>query len=301
MLARLAKTIGLIAGIAAAGAPALREHRLRAPGFADFLVVDGATVWVTNRGRVEHWSRRGKLAQVALPQPCGAMAILAESLWVADCARGALTRIDLRGARPTVSIATGVANRDGETNVVAGDGAIWVASDDRGVIARVDPGRNAVVATISVDPGTWYLAYGAGSLWAVSARGQSLQRIDPKTNRVVGKTGLGREPGFLAVGEGGVWVQEQGDGSVARIDPASGRLIGRVKIGATLKWGDIDAGGGKVWLRTTEDQTLVVIDPGAMRVEARLGPPSGSGAVRYARGGVWTSAHDKETLSWWSC
>jgi hypothetical protein len=29
-----------------------------------------------------------------------------------------------------------------------------------------------------------------------------------------------------------------------------------VKVGAVLKYGDIDTGGGKVWLRSTEDQTL---------------------------------------------
>ena len=38
---------------------------IQVPGFADFLAVEGKTVWATNRGRVEHWSKEGKLAQVA--------------------------------------------------------------------------------------------------------------------------------------------------------------------------------------------------------------------------------------------
>jgi len=113
-------------------------------------------------------------------------------------------------------------------------------------------------------------------------------------------TPLGKQPGFLAAGEGGVWVQEQGDGTVARIDPATGEVSGRVKVGEVLKYGDIDTGGGKVWLRSTEDQTFVVIDPKTLAIRARVGPLAGSGGLRYAPMGVWTTAHDKHTLSFWA-
>jgi DNA-binding beta-propeller fold protein YncE len=94
-------------------------------------------------------------------------------------------------------------------------------------------------------------------------------------------------------------VQEQGDGTVARIDPRTGKVTGRVKVGETLKYGDIDTGGGRVWLRTTKEQTFVVIDPQSMRVRSRLGKASGSGALRYTSAGVWTTAHDNHTMSWW--
>lgn len=281
-------------------AQAHEEQVIEVPGFADFLAVDGNSVWATNAGRVERWSRKGKLAEVAMSRPCGAMTIMAGSLWVADCEENALVRIDTRTARKTATIPTGIANRDGELNVAAGAGSIWVASDnDVGKVSRIDPATDTVVATIPVDPGTWYLAFGHGSLWAVSAKGHSIQRIDPKINAVVKRTALGKQPGFLAAGAGAVWVQEQGDGTVARIDPSTSEVTGRVKVGDVLKWGDIDTGGGKVWLRTTEDQTFAVIDPQSMKVRARVGKAEGSGALRYTRAGLWTSAHDKHTLTWW--
>jgi virginiamycin B lyase len=291
-----AAAVAAIAMPAAAQAP---EQVIDVPGFADFLAVDGDAVWVTNDGRVERWSRQGKLAAVAMSKPCGAMAIFQRSLWVADCKDGTLNRIDTRKARVTAAIPTGIANPAGELNVVAGAGSIWVASDDKGVISRVDPARNRVIATIAVEPGTHFLTFGEGSLWAVSSRGQVIQRIDPRTNAVTKRTALGREPGFLAAGLGAVWVQEQGDGTVARVDPASGEVSGRVKVGETLKYGDIDTGGGKVWLRTTERQTFVVIDPATMTLRARLGKAEGSGALRYTPAGVWTSAHDVHTLTFW--
>jgi DNA-binding beta-propeller fold protein YncE len=290
------------AGSASAVAvPETREEQtLTVPGFADFLAVDGDAVWATNKGRVERWSRRGLDATVPMSHPCGAMAVAFGALWVADCQDGALVRIDPQTARTVARVATGIANPKGELNVVAGAGSIWVASDDAGRIARVDPGTNRVTASVAVDPGTYYLAFGLGSLWAVSSAGRSLQKIDPDTNAVVAKTELGSRPGFLAAGEGAVWVQEQGDGTVARVDARTGAVTGRVKVGADLLYGDIDAAGGAVWLRTTADQTFAVIDPRSLRIVARLGKPAGSGALRYANKGLWTTAHDLHTLTWWS-
>lgn len=269
------------------------------PGFADFLAVDGATVWVTNNGRVERWSMQKKRAEVTMSHPCGAMAIAAGSLWVADCQERTLNRIDLKTAIMSAVIATGIASPDGELNVVAGAGSVWVASDAKGVVVRVDQTTNRVTASVRVDPGSCYLAFGYGSLWAVSATTQVLQKIDPITNAVVKRTKLGRQPGFLAAGEGAVWVQEQADGTVARINPTSGRISGRIKVDKTLNYGDIDTGGGKVWLRTTLGQTFVVIDPSSLVVLARIGKAYGSGALRYTPTGVWTTAHDLQILSRW--
>lgn len=288
---------GCVAATAASGAVA-GEQEMSVPGFADFIAVDGATVWVTNRGRVERWSRQGKLAAVAMDHPCGAMAIASGSLWVADCQDKTLERIDLESATRSATIATGIGSR-GELNVVAGAGSIWVPSDPKGRIARVDPATNKVIATIKVAPDSHYLAFGLGALWAVSADRQLLQKIDPATNKVVKRTKLGKEPGFLTAGEGAVWVQEQGDGTVARIDPATGKVSGRVKVSETLKYGDIDTGGGKVWLRTTTGQTFVEIDPRSLAILARVGKDVGSGGLRYSPDGLWTTAHDQHTLTWW--
>jgi streptogramin lyase len=254
----MAAAASLAASTMASAAPV--PTVIEVPGFADFLAVDGTSVWATNKGRVERWSKAGKLADVAMTHPCGAMTISAGSLWVADCKEKTVNRIDIRTAKRTAVIPTGLASPDGEMNVVSGAGSVWVASDKTGLVARIDPATNTAVLT----------------------------------------TKLGNAPGFLAAGEGGVWVQEQGDGTVARIDPATGAVTGRVKVDDTLKWGDIDTGAGKVWLRTTAGQTFAVIDPVSLAVLARIGAAEGSGALRYTPAGVWTSAHDKDTLTFWS-
>jgi DNA-binding beta-propeller fold protein YncE len=297
-LAVMAVAAGLAVSAMASAAPV--ETVIDVPGFADFLAVDGDSVWVTNKGRVERWSKAGKLADVAMTHPCGAMTIAAGSLWVADCKEKTVNRIDIKTAKRTAVIATGLASPDGEMNVVSGAGSVWVASDKTGLVARIDPATNKVIALVKVEPGSCYLAFGEGALWVVSAGSQTVQKVDPATNTAVTTTKLGKAPGFLAAGEGGVWVQEQGDGTVARLDPATGAVTGRVKVDETLKWGDIDTGDGKVWLRTTANQTFVVIDPKSLVILVRVGKASGSGALRFTPTGVWTTAHDLHTLSWWN-
>lgn len=300
------KSIGLalvsaVVGLSTPGfASELVEHEISVPGFADFLAVDGDTVWVTNAGRVEQWSTDKLLALTVMPRPCGTMAVGFGSLWVANCTDGTLYRIDLASAEVQTIIATGIANPKGETNVVIGAGSVWVPSDGAGKVARVDPETNEVIASISVDPGTFYLSYGFDAVWAASSDEQSLQKIAPETNTVTDKISLGKQPGFLVAGEGAVWVQEQGDGTVVRVDPDSVEVTGRAKVGENLIYGDIDAGGGKIWLRTTDDQTFAVIDPQSMEVLTRAGKPVGSGAIRYTPSRIWTSAHDVLSISWWT-
>lgn len=283
----------------APAAPAYAETVLDVPGFADFLTVDGDTVWTTNAGRVEQWSTTEKLAAVEMPHPCGTMALAFGSLWVADCDGGEVYRIDPQTAQVLARIPAGV-GPSGEMNVVAGAGAVWAPSQTAGKVARIDPATNTVAASIAVASDTSYMAFGFGALWTVSGKGETLQRVDPATGAVTHAIALGKQPGFLAAGEGAVWVQEQGDGTVAKIDPGTVEVVGRTKVGDTLKWGDIDTGDGKVWLRTTEDQTFVAIDARTMDILAREGRPEGSGALRYTPDGIWTSAHDVHTLTWWT-
>ncbi|MEN7538431.1 YncE family protein [Aurantiacibacter flavus] len=275
------------------------EEVIEVPDFADFLLVDGNTVWATNQGRIEQWSTMGKVTSVEVPRPCGTMAMAAESLWVGNCDGGELYRIDPRTAEVLEKVPAGI-GPSGEQNVVAGAGSVWAPNQADGTISRIDPETNTVVATIPVAPGTTYLAFGFDALWAASGEGGTMQRIDPETNSVTDTIELGDTPGFLVAGEGMVWIQEQGDGTLARIDPETREVAGRTKVGDNLKWGDIDVGEGKVFLRTTDDQTFVVIDAATAEVVARVGRAEGSGALRYTPEGIWTSAHDVHSLTWWT-
>ncbi|MEO0590946.1 MAG: YncE family protein [Pseudomonadota bacterium] len=287
------------------GKLAFDEKVIAVPGFVDFLVIDGDTVWATNatsreEGMVEQWSTEGLVASVKMPRPCGTMALTEGFIWQASCPELKVYKINAETAEIDAILDTGLAEPRGETNVVAGAGSVWVPTDAEGKISRIDPQTNEVIAQIDVVAGTFFLAFGEGALWAVASGENLMQRIDPETNEVTGTVKLGEQPGFLTAGEGAVWVQEQGDGTVAKVDPESLEILARTKVGESLLYGDIDAADGKVWLRTTDDQTFVVIDAETTEILARVGRPEGSGAIRYSPKGIWTSAHDVESINWWT-
>jgi YVTN family beta-propeller protein len=270
---------------------------LRVPGYADFLVADGEDVWATNEGRVERFrfGQPGPVASVAVPEPCGAMAIALESLWVANCSDASLYRIDPIRNEVTAVLKTGLAEPKGELSIAAGAGSIWLLTDFRGVLSRIDPATNGVVATVSVKPSSYAAVFGFDAVWVTNTEAGSVQRIDPATNRVVATIETGPRPLFLAAGEGGVFTLNQGDGTVTRIDPATNAVAATIDAGVPGTGGDIATGLGRVWVRAKE-VLLSAIDPQANTVVERFGPKLGSGAVRVAGPHVWVTDHDSNAV-----
>jgi virginiamycin B lyase len=276
---------------------------LKVPGYADFLVADGDAVWATNRGRVEKLQRDDALPVLStpVPRPCGGMEIGFGAVWVANCQDQSLYRINRATGRVEATIPTGLADRRGELSVAVGAGSVWLLTDTAGVLSRIDPATNQVVAKINVAPNSFAAVFGFGSVWITntgaprtSAPG-GVQRIDPNTNRVVATIPVGPTPRFLAAGEGGVWTLNQADGTVSRIDPAANAVVATIQADVPGSGGDIAAGAGRVWVRASKI-LLQAIDPATNRVVERYGPPAGSGAVRVAGNFVWVTAHDVQTV-----
>jgi hypothetical protein len=191
-------------------------------------------------------------------------------------------RIDTKTASSSPRLPAGSPTTEGELNVVAGAGSIWVASDAKGVVARIDPATNAVVATVPVDPGTWYMAFGdARSGWsAPRSRACSASIRDQCRDRA---HRLGKRPASWPPGKAASGCRNRAMARwPASIRPAA--LAGRVKVGANLKWGDIDTGAGKVWLRTTDDQVFAVIDAETMAIKARGASRREAAACASAQG-----------------
>ncbi len=276
---------------------------LTIPGNADFLVADGDDVWVTNEGRVEKLRHDSPLpiASVPVPEPSGAMSIAFGSLWVANCRDSSVYRINLTTLEVVSIIHTGLADPEGELSLAAGAGSVWVLTDKRGVLSRISPKTNQVVARIKVAPHSYAAVFGFKSVWvsntgtADASGSGSVQRIDPTTNTVVATIPVGKTPRFLAAGEGAVWVLNQGDGSVTRINPRKNQVAAVLPLGMAGTGGDIATGGHRVWVRG-KNILLAAINPATTRVVSVFGPPAGSGAVRVAGGRVWVTAHDIHTV-----
>jgi len=72
----------------------------------------------------------------------------------------AVAVIGFAGAQPQVSAR--ITTRTAPCEAVAAAGAVWVANDGAGTLARVDPRSNRVTARIGVGRGACAVAAGAG-------------------------------------------------------------------------------------------------------------------------------------------
>jgi virginiamycin B lyase len=273
----------------------LGATRIDVTGQPDWLAIAGGSVWAAVVGGIRKIDAATGKVDGLVPVDdaiCLAMDVGFDSLWAGGCDKHQLHRIVPSSGLPfTPPIDLPIAAIQFESSIAAGEGGIWVISTDHRLV-RVDPVTNRA------DPDPWPLPEGAaaaraglGALWVTVTPTDSLLRISPADPRTSQAIKVGDAPRFLAIGEDAVWVMNQGDGSVSRVD-AAGTVVATIEVSdAPIQGGDIAVGGGSVWVRTEQD-LVVRIDPRTNAINARFGPPSGSGSVVADDTAMWVSAHD---------
>lgn len=194
--------------------------------------------------------------------------------------------------------------------IAAADGAVWAASwftEASGKLARIDPARNAVVATIPLPAaGFTWVAAGGGSVWVSIAEGgpepesshrHTIVRIDPQTNSIAAviRPGIAPErPAPLAVGEGGVWAANFEESTVARIDPLTNAVVAKIPTTATPQRDDrgrpsgIAVTPGAVWVVNHREGTLLRIDPATNQIVATI--RTQDGRLAAGEGSLWVAS-----------
>ena len=106
------------------------------------------------------------------------------SLWHACKDDGTVVRVDLETGQRLATIATG----NGAHHIAVGHGSLWVTNYRANTLSRIDPSRNAVVATIRGVGSSPGIVAALDAVWA--ATGNTVVKIDPATNVVVGRLAL---------------------------------------------------------------------------------------------------------------
>jgi DNA-binding beta-propeller fold protein YncE len=174
-----------------------------------------------------------------------------------------------------------------EGGIAVGAGSVWVMTDARSTLARIDPTNNAVVAEIRLPAGSYTVAFGENDVFVTCTKENLVTRVDPKTNLILEKIKVGPAPRFLAVGEGSVWTLNQGDGSISRVDLKSNKLVATIEAGIPGEGGEIAVGEGSVWA-TSFEYPITRIDPLQNKVVQQFFGPGGD-AIRVGLGSVWLS------------
>jgi peptide/nickel transport system substrate-binding protein len=172
--------------------------------------------------------------------------------------------------------------------VAAGEGAVWVASED-GTVSRVDAATRRVVQRISVGRDPAGVAAGGGAVWVANSGDRSVSWINPSTNPV------GNGPTGIALGEGAVWVANSLDNSVYRIDPDTGNVGARIEVAGTPS--GVVAGLGAVWVTNATDGTVSRISPSSNTVVRSIPVGNGPRAIAVGADAVWVANSLDATVS----
>jgi virginiamycin B lyase len=259
-------------------------------GSPDWLAMGENQVWTNSRAidivtRMDPYTS-DTVAVVPVKNPCSGLVIAEGTLWVPSCgAERALYRIDTRTNMVVARLPVAPAHNEG--GLAYGAGSVWLPSDPKGEVTRVDPATNGVAARIAVAPGSFTAVFGYGRVWVSSTEKNLVSVIHPASNTVIAEIPVDTAPRFMAAGEGYVWTLNQGKGTVTKIDPATMKAVATIEVGVPGGGGDIAAGEGAVWV-TARDIPVSRIDVATERVTHQFAGPGGD-AIRVLHGSVWLS------------
>ena len=220
-------------------------------GDPDWMAVADDAVWVaiSSLNRVTQLNAARNEVGVSIPvqEPCSGLVAGFGSLWIPSCGTHSLVRADLKTGGVQATIPIGPA--DSEGCVAVGADSVWLATNRTGILSRIEPKTNVVIASITIPSGSFCPVFADGFVWVTSTEPSVLAKIDPETNKTVAEISVGKNPRFATSGAGAVWTLNQGDGTVSRVDTKS-RETGRRILPAGLNGhgGEIAFGFGSVWV-----------------------------------------------------
>ena len=274
----------------------------------DFIAIDNDDAWVIDdhQNRVIKISpdQEGPLMIVDLKDACTAPIVYFNFLWVMSCTDECLYKIDHESGKILAKIKMGMADKDGEMSLAAGDGSIWLLSDSSGILLRIDPGKMTVQKRIKVKPHSYCAVFSNHSIWVSNYADNSVQKIDTRMNSVIATIPVGLKPRFLTAGGQFVWTLNQGDGTVSEIDNSSDKLTSTIDVKAIGEGGDIASDSDKVWVvSTNRARPVQIINTRLQKIDAIFRqntngqyPSKVDGAVRISRKYIWISGYYSKTV-----
>ena len=173
---------------------------------------------------------------------------------------------------------------------VAAFGALWVANDGSGTLARVDPHTNRVTRRVRLSRGVCSVAAGAGSIWVTNYRTSSVVRVDPHTGATRSKR-VGRSPFDVVATRNSIWVSAWEGEELIELAPKRLRILRRFPLGA--RPAGMLVRGTSLWVgfgRTSEELARVDLTKRTVR-RVKIGVRAPGWFADGARD-LWVTADD---------
>jgi hypothetical protein len=260
---------------------------------------------------------------VAGPQNlCGGAATGFTSLWIPDCAKHSLVRLDAKVAADPKAPARGRGNKDkteekeaekiapskladpvsiasgvgsAVPSVAAAADSVWILSDDKTTLSRVDPDQNKVVSELRLPAGCDSLTFGETALWVTCPADHLVLRVNPITTLVEKRIEVSAQPSALVIGESSLWVLCLKEGKIERIDPKTNKVTKTIETGVSgAATGGVAFGGGSLWV-TLPGFPITRIDPKDEKVVQQF-RGAGGGSIFFGQNSVWLTNVQEGTL-----
>ena len=259
-------------------------------GMPDWQVLTDDSVWVSNgpKNTVHRLDVTTNKVAAVIPvgaRPCSGLAAGFGSVWVPNCIDKTVSRVDIKTNKVVATIAASPSASEG--GIAASPEAVWLVTDAKGVLSKIDPATNTVTGTVEVPSASAGVTYGEGLVWVTTPAKNMLTGVDPKTSKVVYSIEVGPGPRFVTTGAGSVWTLNQGDGTVSRVDARKGTLTANIPCGLPGEGGEIAYGEGYVWA-TLYQAPITQIDP-ATNAVIKQWFGAGGDAIRAGHGSVFLS------------
>ena len=169
-------------------------------------------------------------------------------------------------------------------------GAVWVANDRSGTLARIDPATNRVTRRLRLRPGLFSVTHGFGAVWVVNYETGTLARVDPRSGRVR-SVRVGGVPFDVAAAFGRVWVTAWEAGRLVEVDPSTLRVVRRIAIGPRPT--GLHVAGGGLWVGFGRSATAIArFEPKSRKVERVPVGVRGPSWFVAGASGLWIQAAD---------
>lgn len=194
---------------------------------------------------------------------------------------------------PPVAIALGN-SPVADAAIAASDDSVWVLSDAKSILQRIDPKENTTVAEIRLPANCKQILFAEASLWVACAGENRILRINPQTNLVAKRVEVTAEPVALAFGEGSIWALSKKEGKIARIDPKTDKVTATIDLAVPNVGGSLAFGEGSLWVSMPGYPIARIVPANDKVVQQFHG--EGGGKIQFGLGSLWIGSADSKTL-----
>lgn len=227
-----------------------------------------------------------------LPRPCGGLVSAFNSIWAASCGEPKLSRFDTKTKKLESVLAAPA--QDGTLTMAATGDSLWLLSDKKTTLSRIDPEEKRITAETRLPAGCSSLLSSEGSLWVNCAGEDKVLRIHIQTNLVEKTVEVPGEPVALAAGEGSIWALCARDGKVVRIDPKTNKSSATIELKSSAAGGSIAVAEGSVWV-SAPNFPITRIDPVSEKVAQQFAG-EGWGTLYAGAGSIWLAPSGQKVL-----